>query len=183
MSVVAVSDGRMGIPRVPVLTVPGWPSHAEAIELEDVVRRADQRPFRLHLFESTQQELPEAPRVFDLTEHRFDPAFAGGISENSLVRQATAVCGWQRACVLGRQASHRFEKPPMVEPIHPANSPVSKARHGLGRRITSCLEDTNHRLGHCVLHIATAADGRLASGVAEALGVTRRETLTGPRSR
>ena len=54
-------------------------SHAETIELENVVRRAYQRPFALHLLEATQQELPEATRLFDLSDHWFDDPFARGI--------------------------------------------------------------------------------------------------------
>src|SRR5437660_5923257 len=61
------------------MTVSGWPSDAEAIQLENVVRRAHQRPFTLHLLESSQQELSEATGVFDLTDHWFDDPFARGI--------------------------------------------------------------------------------------------------------
>src|SRR5688500_12312621 len=42
---------------------------AEAIELQDVVRRAHQRPFRLHLREAPQQKGSEAARVLDLPDH------------------------------------------------------------------------------------------------------------------
>ena len=52
---------------------------AEAIQLENVVRRAHQRPFTLHLVESAQQELPEAAGLFDLANDRFDDPFPGGI--------------------------------------------------------------------------------------------------------
>ena len=38
------------------------------------MRRADQRPFALHLLESSQQKLSEAARVFDLANHRLDEA-------------------------------------------------------------------------------------------------------------
>src|ERR1700729_1194927 len=55
-------------------------SPTEAIQLENVVRRADQRPFALYLFESPQQELPEATGLLDLTNHRFDDRFAPGIN-------------------------------------------------------------------------------------------------------
>src|SRR5580693_811875 len=52
------------------------PSPAEAIQLENVVRRADQRPFALYLLESAQQELPEATGLLDLANDRFDDASA-----------------------------------------------------------------------------------------------------------
>src|SRR5712692_1509368 len=54
------------------------PSEAEPIELENVVRRADQRPFTLYLLESPQQELAEATRLLDLYDHRFDDPLARG---------------------------------------------------------------------------------------------------------
>ena len=44
--------------------------------------RAHQRPFALHLLESTQQELPTAARLFDLAAHRFDGPFRPGIEPN-----------------------------------------------------------------------------------------------------
>src|SRR5688572_22524033 len=55
------------------------PSDAEAIQLENVVRRAHERPFPLHLLESAQQELPKAARLFDLADHRFDDRFPRGV--------------------------------------------------------------------------------------------------------
>src|ERR1700730_17275136 len=58
-------------------------SPAEAIQLENVVRRAYQRPFALHLLESTQQELPEATGLLDLTNDRFDDRFACGIDSRA----------------------------------------------------------------------------------------------------
>ncbi len=54
-------------------------SQAEPIELENVVRCANQLPFALHLLESTQQELPEATGLLDLPDHRFDDPLARGI--------------------------------------------------------------------------------------------------------
>jgi hypothetical protein len=47
VSVAALGDGRLGVPC--------------AIE-----------PVTLHLLESTQQELPEATRLLDLSDHRFE---------------------------------------------------------------------------------------------------------------
>src|ERR1700730_5077052 len=58
-------------------------SPTEAIQLENVVRRADQRPFALYLLESPQQELPEATGLLDLTNHRFDDCFALGIDRRA----------------------------------------------------------------------------------------------------
>ena len=65
-------------------------SDAEAIQLENVVRRAHERPFTLHLLESTQQELPEAARLLDLADHGFDDAFAGGIDGRAGLRMQLA---------------------------------------------------------------------------------------------
>src|ERR1700730_13876696 len=58
-------------------------SPTEAIQLENVVRRADQGPFALDLLESPQQELPEATGLLDLTNHRFDDRFARGIDRRA----------------------------------------------------------------------------------------------------
>src|SRR6266545_859445 len=62
------------------------PSEAQPIELENVVRRADQRPFTLHLVDSTQQELPEAASLLDLSDHRFHEPFARGIDRGARLR-------------------------------------------------------------------------------------------------
>src|SRR5439155_24324887 len=62
------------------------PSQTEAIELENVVRRAHQRPFTLHLLESTQQELPETTSLLDLADHWFDDALARGIDRRAGLR-------------------------------------------------------------------------------------------------
>src|SRR2546425_988047 len=56
---------------------------AETIQLENVVRCAYQRPFTLHLLESTQQELPEATSLLDLSNHGFDDSFARGIDRRA----------------------------------------------------------------------------------------------------
>src|SRR5438552_3236238 len=40
-------------------------------QLQDVVRRADQRPLVPHPLDPASQELPEPPRLLDLSEHRF----------------------------------------------------------------------------------------------------------------
>src|SRR5438105_15258764 len=65
-------------------TVPGSASDTEAIQLENVVRRAHQRPFALHLLESPQQELPEATGLLDLADHWFDDSFARGIDRRAV---------------------------------------------------------------------------------------------------
>src|SRR5262245_18362795 len=73
----------VGVRRVPSKSVSNWPSNAEAIQLENVVRRAHERPFALHLLESPQQELSKAARALDLSDHRFDDPFArrvGGLA-------------------------------------------------------------------------------------------------------
>ena len=56
----------------------GWPIapcfpvqiDPKAEQFEQVVARADQRPFAVHLLQSPQQELPESPALLDLTEYR-----------------------------------------------------------------------------------------------------------------
>src|SRR5881628_365743 len=45
-------------------------------QLEHVVGRADQRPFVPHPLHPAPQELPEPPRLLDLSEHRFDDDLA-----------------------------------------------------------------------------------------------------------
>ena len=47
----------------------GWAPKPE--QLEQVVAGADHQPLPVHLFQSPQQELPEAPALFHLPEHRF----------------------------------------------------------------------------------------------------------------
>src|SRR5262245_41106360 len=64
----------------------GAASDAQPIQLENVVRRAYQRPFPLDLLEATQQELPEAARVLDLADDRFDDPFARGIDGGAGLR-------------------------------------------------------------------------------------------------
>src|SRR5712692_8237049 len=61
-------------------------SQAEAIELENVVGRAHERPFPLHLLEATQQELSEAARLLNLSNDRFDDSFAGGVDRRTRLR-------------------------------------------------------------------------------------------------
>src|ERR1700730_1259583 len=51
-------------------------SSVESIQLHNVVGRAHERPFTLHLREPTQQQLPEAAGLLDLAKHRFDDRFA-----------------------------------------------------------------------------------------------------------
>src|ERR1700756_2621001 len=45
-------------------------------QLQEVVDRADHRPFASALVEAPQQELPEASGMFDLPEHRLNDLFA-----------------------------------------------------------------------------------------------------------
>src|SRR4051794_3049191 len=47
-----------------------------SIQLQNVVRRAHQRPFALNLLQPPQQELPEAAGLLDLAKHRLDDGFA-----------------------------------------------------------------------------------------------------------
>lgn len=47
------------------------------------MRRADQRPFALHLLEASQRELLEAAGVLDLSDDWRDLAFAGGVDRRA----------------------------------------------------------------------------------------------------
>src|SRR5882672_3907393 len=82
---------RRAMSRVTVaVATPDWlPAHAtsertalacrssvESIQLQNVVCRAHERPFTLHLLEPAQQELPKSPRLLDLANHGFDDRFA-----------------------------------------------------------------------------------------------------------
>src|SRR5215216_802987 len=49
-------------------------------ELEQVVGRADHRPFASDLIKTPEKELSETSGVFDLTEHRLDDLLAQSIS-------------------------------------------------------------------------------------------------------
>jgi hypothetical protein len=49
---------------------------AGPVELEHVVRCADQRPFGEDFVDAAQQELAEALRLFDLSEDRLDDGLA-----------------------------------------------------------------------------------------------------------
>ena len=60
---------------------------AKAIQLQDVVRRAHQRPFRLYLCQTSQQKGSEAARVFDLPDHRFDDRFAPSVDGRAGLRE------------------------------------------------------------------------------------------------
>ena len=66
-SVRAMHDGLSGRSTSPRSASPVR-SPAEAIQLQNVVCRAHERPFSLHLLESTQQELPEATGLLDLRQ-------------------------------------------------------------------------------------------------------------------
>ena len=61
-------------------------SDTEAIQLEDVVRRAYQRPLTLDVLKSPQQELPEAPRLLNLSDHGFDDRLARRVDSRSSLR-------------------------------------------------------------------------------------------------
>src|ERR1700693_486593 len=84
----------MGVPAFAAcptsMTVSGGPSNGEPIQLENVVRRAHQRPFTLHLLESPQQELSETTGVLDLPNDRFDDPFARGIDRRASLNMQLA---------------------------------------------------------------------------------------------
>src|SRR5256714_9152471 len=47
---------------------------SKSIELQQIVRGADDLPLRIHFVQAAQEKLPEAPALFDLTEDRLDDA-------------------------------------------------------------------------------------------------------------
>ena len=53
-----------------------WRSPIRAGQLQHIVRRAQEAPLAADFFDSAEQELPEAPRKFDVTEHRLDDLLA-----------------------------------------------------------------------------------------------------------
>src|SRR5687767_5260751 len=100
LPVAALGDGRGGSRvRSSDTTESGVWSSTQAIQLQNVMGRADQRPFASHLLDPAQQELPEAAGLFDLPQHRFDYGFTSGIDRRpdlgeQLARHAVdARCG------------------------------------------------------------------------------------------
>src|SRR6266849_4791687 len=61
-------------------------SSAESVQLQNVVRRADQRPLALDLGQPAQQELPEATRLLNLSNHGFDDRFARRVDRRTRLR-------------------------------------------------------------------------------------------------
>src|SRR4029450_13131488 len=59
----------------------------QAIQFEDVVRGAHQRPFALELRDAAQQELAKASRLLDLSQYRFDDRLASGVDRGARLRQ------------------------------------------------------------------------------------------------
>src|SRR5258708_32990575 len=51
-------------------------SIAEPVQLQNVMRETDHGPLPLHLLQTTQEKLPEAARLFDLSKHRLHDRFA-----------------------------------------------------------------------------------------------------------
>src|SRR6266550_851656 len=87
-------------------------SSIESMQLQNVVGRADERPFTLHLLEPTQQELPEAPRLLDLANHRFDDRFARRVDGRAGLRLQLAGHAvdprrrpWQRTAGTGSRSA------------------------------------------------------------------------------
>src|SRR5258708_13492854 len=54
-------------------------SIAEPVQLQNVVRETDHGPLPLHLLMTTEEKLPEAARLFDLSKHRLHDRFAFGV--------------------------------------------------------------------------------------------------------
>ena len=52
----------------------------EAEQLQQVVADADEQPLPVHLRQTPQQELPEAPALLDLAEHRFNRLHPEGVA-------------------------------------------------------------------------------------------------------
>src|SRR5260370_13532629 len=58
-------------------------SIAEPVQLQNVMRETDHGPLPLHLLQTTQEKLPEAARLFDLSKHRLHDRFAPGADGRS----------------------------------------------------------------------------------------------------
>src|SRR5512134_1024309 len=61
-------------------------SSIASVQLQNVVGRAHERPFTLHLLKPTQQKLSEASRLLDLPNHRFDDRLARRIHGRASLR-------------------------------------------------------------------------------------------------
>ena len=75
-------------------------------ELEEIVDGADHRPLRSNLVEAAEEELPEAPGMFNLAEHGFDDLLSQTISAApGALRPQSASFRFQRSAnVQGWQA-------------------------------------------------------------------------------
>src|SRR5262249_60919809 len=100
MSVSASGDGRLTCPARRAATTSGlglWRvttstvhSYAEAVQSEDIVRRADQGPLALHLLDAPQRELPKSTGLLNLSDYRLDQAFACGVDRHARRRHPLA---------------------------------------------------------------------------------------------
>src|SRR5258707_13884983 len=54
-------------------------SIAEPVQLQNVMRETDHGPLPSPLLQTTQEKLPEAARLFDLSKHRLHDRFAFGV--------------------------------------------------------------------------------------------------------
>src|SRR5437870_12382989 len=77
-------------------------SSVESIQLQNVVGRTHQRPFPLYLLDPTQQELPEASRLLDLPNHRFNDRFAHRVDGPAGLRVQLPGHRSTRVAVFGR---------------------------------------------------------------------------------
>src|SRR5437899_1928112 len=66
-------------------------SVAEAIQLQNVMRGAHERPFRLHVLEPTQEESPEAASLFNLSDDWFHHRLARRVDGRTGLRLELAV--------------------------------------------------------------------------------------------
>src|SRR3990172_4925954 len=91
----SVIRNRYGLPSGSFLSLfslsapPSSPGHrppSAAEQFLEVVRQADQVPFAAHFLQPAQQELPEAPHLFDLSEDRLHHSLAFRIRFTSLFR-------------------------------------------------------------------------------------------------
>src|SRR5437867_4862289 len=85
MVIVALST-RAASPRGDSAVQSAVRSVAQAVHLQNVVRRADQRPFTLDLRQPTQEELAKAPRLLDLPDHWFHDCLPRGIDDCARLR-------------------------------------------------------------------------------------------------
>ena len=90
----------------------------ETEQLQQVVAGADEQPFPVHLRQTPQQELPEAPALLDLAEHRFNRLHPKGVALTSSFRPQLAPHPVPDGQSLGYAATGRRLQHPAVAGLH-----------------------------------------------------------------